>query len=121
MDCGIEDAEMVGMIIPRSQWLAIHPDDGGILCANCMVARAKKLPNEICITGIITFADDYDEGGLQPYFALTKMLDDRTGGAEFKDLLGRTNSAEIMLHSLGYQLYTTKVGEMTVTQWGKKP
>lgn len=60
MDCGIEDAESVGMLVPREHWLMIHPEDGGILCANCMVKRAKKLPRAINITGLITFAEDYD-------------------------------------------------------------
>lgn len=28
--------------LPRSQWLAIHPDEGGVLCAQCIVNRVSQ-------------------------------------------------------------------------------
>ncbi len=34
--------------LPVSQWLLIHPEGtGGLLCANCMVRRASRLPGII--------------------------------------------------------------------------
>lgn len=61
MDCGLPYAgpTWLDLVIPREQWLLIHPDDGGILCANCMIARASKLPHVINITGRIMFGDDF--------------------------------------------------------------
>lgn len=62
MDCGLPYAgpAWLDLVIPREQWLLIHPDDGGILCANCLIARASKLPHVINITGRITFGSDFD-------------------------------------------------------------
>ncbi|HEY8079390.1 MAG TPA: hypothetical protein VIF62_34905 [Labilithrix sp.] len=54
------------LVLPREHWLLIHPQDGGVLCANCMIRRASKLPTAINITGLITFADNY-HGVLTPY------------------------------------------------------
>lgn len=63
MGCGLPYAgpAWLDLVIPREQWLLIHPDDGGILCANCLIARASKLPHVINITGRITFGSDYDD------------------------------------------------------------
>jgi hypothetical protein len=41
--------------LPDGQWEMIHPDDGGVLCANCIVQRASKLPNAIAIRAYIEF------------------------------------------------------------------
>lgn len=60
LDCKIDyDLVPMSLNIPREQWLLIHPDDGGVLCANCMIIRASKLPHVINITGNITFGSDY--------------------------------------------------------------
>jgi hypothetical protein len=46
LDCGL-DYDQFGMDtqVPRAQWLTIHPDEGGLLCATCIVRRiAQRLP-----------------------------------------------------------------------------
>lgn len=69
LDCGCDYAATMALslLIPRDQWLLIHPEDGGVLCANCMLRRAEKLPGAINITGRITFACEYEGGGPTPY------------------------------------------------------
>ena len=54
MDCGLP-YEIFGMdaVMPRAQWLEINPDDGGLLCANCMVKRASNVKGATCIHFII--------------------------------------------------------------------
>jgi hypothetical protein len=48
-------------VLPTEQWLMIHPEgEGGILCANCIVKRASKLPGAIILKARIVFAGDYD-------------------------------------------------------------
>jgi hypothetical protein len=61
LDCGCDYAAVMpcSLNLPREQWLLIHPDGGGVLCANCMIRRAEKLPHATNITGRITFAGDY--------------------------------------------------------------
>lgn len=63
LDCGGPYDELMAcdLVLPRAQWLQIHPDDGGVLCANCILRRASKLPGVINITGIITNADNSRE------------------------------------------------------------
>lgn len=41
-DCG-KPYELfpLDLLLPRSQWLDIHPEDGGVLCANCMIERIR--------------------------------------------------------------------------------
>uniref|UniRef100_A0A6H1ZHP6 Uncharacterized protein n=2 Tax=viral metagenome TaxID=1070528 RepID=A0A6H1ZHP6_9ZZZZ len=43
--------------IPNGQWLDIHPerDGGGVLCANCMIKRASKLPGVIAARMVFEF------------------------------------------------------------------
>ena len=54
MDCGLPYGNFgMDTIMPRAQWLEINPDDGGILCANCMVKRASKVKGATCIHFII--------------------------------------------------------------------
>lgn len=74
LDCNKDyDSEMsLDLVIPRDQWLLIHPDDGGVLCANCLISRASKLKNVINLTALITFADDYG-GDLTPYHLISQM------------------------------------------------
>ena len=63
MDCGKEyrGDDWLDLTFSKADWLRIHPADGGVLCANCTIRRASKLPHVINVTGRITFADDYNE------------------------------------------------------------
>ena len=61
MDCGLDYTQYpMDVVLKREQWLLIHPEDGGCLCANCIVARASKLPGVINLTARITFGSDFD-------------------------------------------------------------
>lgn len=56
LDCGLHYADFpLDMTLPDEQWLAIHPDDGGVLCAGCIVKRAEKLPGRIAVRARIEF------------------------------------------------------------------
>lgn len=57
MDCGLDyDKFPLDVILPRSQWLEIHPADGGLLCAQCIVGRAAKINGATCIHAVIEIA-----------------------------------------------------------------
>lgn len=44
LDCDIPYSEFpMDVVLPRGQWLLINPADSGVLCANCIVARASKI------------------------------------------------------------------------------
>lgn len=61
MDCGLDYGQYpLDVVLSKEQWLLIHPDDGGVLCGNCIVARAAKLPSVINLTVRITFAADFN-------------------------------------------------------------
>lgn len=45
------------MTLPDDQWRMIHDSEGGLLCANCMVARASKLKGAVAVRAKIEFAD----------------------------------------------------------------
>lgn len=50
IDCGLTYEEFgLDMTLPNEQWLMIHPDEDGILCANCIVKRAGKLEGSIAV------------------------------------------------------------------------
>ena len=50
IDCGLPYSEFgLDMTLPNEQWLMIHPEGDGILCANCMVKRAAKLEGSIAV------------------------------------------------------------------------
>jgi len=55
MDCGLPYSSFpLDVNLPRGQWLQINPKDGGVLCANCIVARVKKLiPGATVIHAIV--------------------------------------------------------------------
>lgn len=76
-DCGQEYADIMALdlALPRSQWLSINPDEGGVLCANCILRRASKLPHVINLTAIITFAQDYEGEKPTPYQNLTALVE----------------------------------------------
>jgi hypothetical protein len=57
LDCGKRYAEFpLDVVLPRSQWLAIHPADGGVLCAACIVKRAAKVPGATVVHAVIEIA-----------------------------------------------------------------
>jgi len=48
MDCGKPYKDFpLDTVLPNDQWRAINPQIGGLLCANCIVARGAKLPHVI--------------------------------------------------------------------------
>lgn len=75
LDCGRDYAETMALdlVIPRAQWLLIHPEDGGVLCACCMLRRAEKIPHAINVTGRITFGHEYAGPGPTPYDIASKV------------------------------------------------
>jgi hypothetical protein len=43
LDCGMLYRDFpLDVNLSRGQWLLIHPDDGGVLCANCIVRRVRE-------------------------------------------------------------------------------
>lgn len=61
MDCKLNyDDYPMDIVLSKDQWLMIHPGDGGVLCANCIATRARKLPGAVNLTARITFGRDYD-------------------------------------------------------------
>ena len=56
LDCDLPYTEFgLDMTLPNEQWLMIHPDNGGLLCANCIVKRVERLPRTIAIRARIEF------------------------------------------------------------------
>lgn len=58
-DCGLPYQDFpLDTTVPNSQWHDIHPEhpEGGILCANCMVRRASRLPGIIAARMVFEFA-----------------------------------------------------------------
>ncbi len=44
-DCALPYAEFpLDLVLPDEQWEAIHPAEAGVLCAQCIVRRASKVP-----------------------------------------------------------------------------
>jgi len=63
LDCGLDYSEFpMDVLLPRAQWLAIHPDEHGLLCAACIVRRCAKLPNATCVHAIVEIANTKDLG-----------------------------------------------------------
>jgi len=57
MDCGKPYADFpLDVVLPRGQWLAIHPDENGVLCAACIVERAARVPGATVVHAIIEVA-----------------------------------------------------------------
>ena len=56
MDCGkpYDDFPM-DSTLPHNQWLMIHDNFGGLLCAGCMVKRASSLPDVVAMRMRIDF------------------------------------------------------------------
>ena len=60
--CGGDYAtQPLDVVLSKEQWLLLNPDDGGVLCAACIVKRASELPHVINIAAKIQFASDFDE------------------------------------------------------------
>lgn len=60
MDCGLPYASFgIDTTLPDDQWLMINRKGGfnGLLCANCMVRRASKLPGIIAARMTLEFAE----------------------------------------------------------------
>lgn len=57
LDCGLAYSEFVmDVLLPRSQWLDIHPAEDGLLCARCIVKRTAQMPGAVSIHAIIEYA-----------------------------------------------------------------
>lgn len=54
LDCGKPyDDFGLDMVLPDEQWMMIHLEKDGLLCACCIVKRASKLPNAIIVKATI--------------------------------------------------------------------
>lgn len=53
LDCG--GSLSIDVLLPRAQWLAIHPNDHGVLCGGCIVQRASAVPGARVIHLVIEF------------------------------------------------------------------
>jgi hypothetical protein len=54
LDCHLPYTDFpLDLTLPDEQWLLIHPDGGGVLCANCIVRRASQLPNVVAVRAYI--------------------------------------------------------------------
>jgi len=60
LDCGLAYGgdDWLDTSLSNEQWRLIHPAEGGILCANCIVRRASRLPRVIRMVTRIEFAED---------------------------------------------------------------
>ena len=56
LDCGVDWD--IDFVFSRKDWLLIHPDCHGELCANCIIKRASKLPHIINVQGRLLFSSD---------------------------------------------------------------
>jgi|SRR3990172_1038990 len=58
LDCGLDYYRdfPLDVLLPRAQWLLIHPADHGVLCAACIVKRAAKIPGARLAHLVIEFA-----------------------------------------------------------------
>ncbi len=57
LDCGLDYADFgIDVLLPRHQWLLIHPDDGGLLCARCIALRAAQVPKAVALHVVIGIA-----------------------------------------------------------------
>lgn len=57
LDCRVMYHEFgLDLLLPRWQWLLIHPADGGLLCARCIARRAAKIADAVAIHATIGIA-----------------------------------------------------------------
>lgn len=86
MDCQAVYSEFpLDTTIPDEQWRLIHNNEGGVLCASCIVKRAAKLPGVVAIRARIDFGEapaaespaPSTEGYFDSPADYTKYLDER--------------------------------------------
>jgi len=66
LDCGMDyDDFGMDVLLPRHQWLDIHPAENGLLCALCIVRRAHKLPRAVALHAVIGIAPEWTGDGRQ--------------------------------------------------------
>ncbi len=66
LDCGLPYSDFpLDTHLSRSQWLEIHTDEGGILCANCIVKRAAKIPGAVLVHLVVEIAPSRSVASLQ--------------------------------------------------------
>lgn len=58
LDCGLPYEQfLIDVLLPRSQWLIIHPDEHGVLCARCIVRRvADKIAGAVACRMVVEVA-----------------------------------------------------------------
>jgi hypothetical protein len=57
LDCGLPyDQFGLDTHLSRWQWLMIHPDEGGVLCANCIITRAGRIRGAVLVHLVIEIA-----------------------------------------------------------------
>lgn len=50
LDCGKDYSDFgLDALLSRPQWLLIHPDEDGLLCASCIVKRAAQINSATCV------------------------------------------------------------------------
>lgn len=63
MDCGLLYSKFpLDVHLPRSQWLLIHENEGGVLCAQCIVTRAAKIPGCTVVHAILEISPRSSDG-----------------------------------------------------------
>lgn len=67
LDCGLPYSEFpLDVVLPRAQWLEIHPDENGLICAQCIVKRAAKVRGVTCVHAILEIAPHGNPREAQP-------------------------------------------------------
>ena len=57
LDCGLDYKQFpLDVLLPRAQWLAIHPDENGVLCVACLVKRCALLPGAVVVHAVVEIA-----------------------------------------------------------------
>ncbi|OGO11438.1 MAG: hypothetical protein A2Y53_00025 [Chloroflexi bacterium RBG_16_47_49] len=61
-DCGLPYRDFpLDTTVSDNQWSEIHPENGGVLCASCMVKRASHLPGIIAARMVFEFVPSKKE------------------------------------------------------------
>lgn len=56
-DCRLPYADFgLDVVLPRAQWLLINPEDRGVLCAMCIVKRARQVKGCTVIHAVLEIA-----------------------------------------------------------------
>jgi hypothetical protein len=99
----------------------IHPDDGGVLCPNCMVERASKLPHVINITGRIMFAKNFDSQQPPSSAALKAALPCPFCGVEANVIDAPHGKRVYCNHKSGCIIRGNIVYDFQLTSWNHRP